>query len=88
MKIIALIPKQLSIFKNETRAYFFDYFCQTKRSRVVLNSEAEEYLWLSLTEIGKLEIEKYTKKAISLYLKRKTEEVLQLKKKKYKIKKY
>jgi len=49
---------------------FFDYVCRTDSTDVKLNSEAQEYVWVSIEEALELSIEPYTERAIREYLKR------------------
>jgi len=57
-------------FWKKRHFIFFDYSCQTKFSKVKLNSEAQEHIWVSLGKINEFPIEIYTKKAILSYLKK------------------
>lgn len=50
---------------------FFDHVCKTDTTRVNLNDEAEEYVWVSLEEGLELPIDPYTKIAIETYLQKK-----------------
>lgn len=52
---------------------FFDFVCRTNSSKVKLDSEGQEYIWLSLEEALKLPIESYTRHAIKEYMKRSNE---------------
>ena len=48
---------------------FIDYSCQTKSTKVKLNDEAQEYLWIKPEKAVKLNsLEPYTKKTIKVYL--------------------
>ncbi|NLW08494.1 MAG: NUDIX domain-containing protein [Firmicutes bacterium] len=40
---------------------FIDYVCKTDSSNVVLNEEAEDYIWIGLDEIEKYNINSFTK---------------------------
>ncbi len=55
-------------FWMKSHFIFFDFVCKSDVSEVILNSEAEEYLWLPPTEALELPIDIYTKKAIEKYL--------------------
>ena len=55
-------------FWKKDHFIFFDYMCRTDSSDVVLNEEAEEYIWVSVEEALKLPIEHYTRIAIEKYL--------------------
>ena len=62
----------LDFIENEARiinrhCVFLDFFCQTKSDHVELNSEAEEFLWVSKDELTKLPVEEYTTRAIEKY---------------------
>lgn len=50
---------------------FFDFACKTKSAKVQLNSEGQEYVWVSLKEALKLPIEPYTRRTIEEYIKKK-----------------
>ncbi len=49
---------------------FFDYACRTDSTEVVLNDEAQDYVWVDLDRISELPVEHYTAVAISEYRKR------------------
>lgn len=59
-------------FYKKRHFIFLDYYCKTRarEDSVVLNDEAEEYVWARLDETDKLQIEPYTKNVIKLYLKK------------------
>jgi len=60
------------LFFKKKHFIFLDYFCRTKSTKVKLNNEAEEYLWISPEKAVKLPtIEPYAKKTIENYLKSK-----------------
>jgi nucleoside triphosphatase len=46
---------------------FFDYACQADSCQVVLNYEAQEYVWISLDEALTLPVEPYTRRAIETF---------------------
>lgn len=48
---------------------FFDFVCKTSTPDVVLNDEAQSYIWVAPREALALPIEPYTRKAIQAYLK-------------------
>lgn len=50
---------------------FFDYTCRTDSTEVVLNDEAQEYVWVDLDRAKELPVEWYTVVAIDEYLMRK-----------------
>jgi nucleoside triphosphatase len=47
---------------------FFDYAAKTDSREVVLNDEAQEYIWIDLKEIPRLELDVYTRASIEAYL--------------------
>jgi nucleoside triphosphatase len=49
---------------------FFDYACKTDSTHVKLNSESEEYLWVSLEDTVNHPVEPYTQRTIQAYLKK------------------
>jgi nucleoside triphosphatase len=49
---------------------FLDYACRAGSDRVQLNSEAQEYVWVSVDEALALPIEPYTERAIQMYLRK------------------
>ena len=49
---------------------FFDFACRTDSTAVLLNGEAEEYLWVPPAEALDLPLEPYTVIAVREYLKR------------------
>jgi nucleoside triphosphatase len=48
---------------------FFDYVCDTDSTHVILNDEAQSYIWTSLPNISSLPIEPYTMKTLQYYMK-------------------
>ena len=53
----------------KTRHFIFlDYACRTDSTVVVLNSEGHDHVWVTLDKAQDLEIDSYTRKAISKYL--------------------
>ena len=56
------------LFWKRRHYIFFDYACKTDSTEVILNSEAQEYTWVSLEEREKLPLDKYTEIAIQKYL--------------------
>ena len=56
------------LFWKRRHYIFFDYACKTDSTEVILNSEAQEYIWISLKEGVKLPLDKYTEIAIQKYL--------------------
>lgn len=59
------------LFWKKRHFIFFDYSCKTKSKKVKLNSEGQEYVWVSIQKALKLPIEPYTRKAIREYIKKK-----------------
>jgi nucleoside triphosphatase len=49
---------------------FFDFACTTSSTRAELNSEAQEYRWVSIEEALKMPIEPFTKKTIQEFQKK------------------
>ncbi len=47
---------------------FFDFTCRTDTSEVVLNDEAQSYVWVSCAEALTLPVEPYTAKTIKTYI--------------------
>ncbi|MBN2534234.1 MAG: NUDIX domain-containing protein [Spirochaetales bacterium] len=55
-------------FYEKKHFIFIDFICRTDESRVILNHEHQEYIWVDLEEIKNLPIEPYTKKLINEYM--------------------
>ncbi len=55
-------------FYKKKHFIFFDFFANVKNNEVILNHEAQEYGWFILDDALKLNLEKYTKKAIEEYI--------------------
>ena len=49
---------------------FFDYVAKTDNTDVVLNNEAQEYIWIEPAEALKLMLDNYTRFSIETYLKK------------------
>ncbi len=49
---------------------FFDYACRTDSTEVLLNDEAQDYVWVDLDRINELPVEHYTAVAIDKYRER------------------
>jgi len=49
---------------------FFDYTCRTDSPQVVLNAEAQEYVWVPLEEASTLPVEPYTRRTLEEYIRR------------------
>jgi nucleoside triphosphatase len=58
-------------FWQKKHFLFLDFYCRTKAKKVLLNSEGQEYIWVSLKKALSLPIEPYTGKAIKEYMRRK-----------------
>ncbi len=58
-------------FWQKKHFIFFDFICRTTDSLVILNDEAEEYVWVDKTEVLKYDLENNTRKFIEEYLKNK-----------------
>ena len=52
------------IFWKKRHFIFHDYRCRTDDSKVTLNEEAQEYLWVTLEESRSLPVEPYTRHTI------------------------
>jgi len=57
-------------FWEKKHFIFIDYACKTKSTEVRLNSEGQDYIWVSLDEVFNLPIEPYTERAIKEYMKK------------------
>lgn len=57
-------------FWTRSHFIFFDFVCTTDSIEVVLNTEAQEYLWIPPSEALELPLDSYTKRAIVAYLER------------------
>lgn len=55
-------------FWKKKHFIFFDFSCKTNSREVKLNSEGQEYVWVSIKESLNLPIEPYTRKTIEKYL--------------------
>lgn len=58
-------------FWKQRHFIFFDYAAKTDSTRVVLNDEAQEYVWIDLREALTLNLDRYTRFSIDTYLKKK-----------------
>ena len=56
-------------FWKKRHFIFLDFACKTNSREVKLNSEGQEFVWVTLDEALKLDIEPYTRKTIEEYLK-------------------
>ncbi len=50
---------------------FFDFSCKTNSTKVTLNSEGQEYIWVPIEKALKLPVALYTKRAIEEYMRSK-----------------
>ena len=70
---IEFVDHQEFIFDDEfwkkRHFIFFDFSAKTKSTEVILNNEAQDFIWISLHEVFKLPLDKYTKYAIEKYIK-------------------
>lgn len=57
-------------FWKQRHFIFFDYAAKTDSTAVVLNDEAQKYIWVELDEALKLELDSYTRASIEVYLKK------------------
>ena len=55
-------------FYEKRHFIFFNFVCETNLTDVVLNDEAQEFVWVTCEEALKLPIEPYSKKAIEIFL--------------------
>ena len=55
-------------FWKKDHYIFFDYVCRTDSVDVILNDEAEEYVWVSSGDAMNLAVEHYTRVVIEKYL--------------------
>ncbi len=53
----------------EKHFVFLDYSCKAKNTDVILNEEAQEFIWVSLDDLDKFNIEKLTLKSIREFIK-------------------
>ena len=55
-------------FWKKKHFIFFDYVCKTDSTKVILNDEAQDYVWMSIDKVFEVPIDKYTKNAIEHYI--------------------
>jgi nucleoside triphosphatase len=60
-----------SEFWKKKHFIFFDFACKTDSDNVILNEEAQEYIWVGLDEVFELHLDNYTKHAINEYKRQK-----------------
>jgi nucleoside triphosphatase len=58
-------------FWKQRHFLFFDYAAKTDSTEVVLNDEAQTYIWIESKEALELELDSYTRKSIEIYIKKK-----------------
>jgi nucleoside triphosphatase len=56
-------------FYKQKHFIFFDYSAQTDDTKVILNDEAEEFIWVEPENALKMDVDKWTKKLIKKTLK-------------------
>jgi len=56
-------------FWKKRHFIFLDFACKTNSTEVKLNSEGQEYIWVSVEEALELPIKPYTRKTIKEYFK-------------------
>ena len=57
-------------FWKQRHFIFFDYAAKTNGTDVVLNDEAQVYIWIEPKEALKLELDTYTRTSVEAYLKK------------------
>ena len=57
-------------FWKQRHFIFFDYAAKTDSTDVVLNSEAQEFVWVGLKEALELELDVYTRTSIEAHIKK------------------
>lgn len=57
-------------FWKKRHFIFLDYACRSNSTRVKLNSEGRDFIWVSIKEALKIPIEPYTRRAIKEYLRK------------------
>lgn len=58
-------------FWEKKHFIFLDFMCKTKSSKVELNSEGQEFIWVPVSKALKLPVEPYTRQTIKEYVKKK-----------------
>lgn len=56
------------VFWKKKHFIFFDFACKTNSTKVKLNSEAQEFVWVPIKDALELPVDPYTKKTIEEYL--------------------
>lgn len=57
-------------FWKKRHFIFLNYACKTKSTKIKLNSEGQEYVWVSLKKARELPMEPYTRRAIKEYMRK------------------
>lgn len=57
-------------FWKQRHFVFLDFACKTKTEKVTLNSEGQEFVWVTPTEALNLPVEPYTKHTIEAFIKK------------------
>lgn len=57
-----------NVFWKKKHFVFLDFACKTNGKEVKLDSEGQEYAWVSLKDAFKLPVEPYTRKTIESYI--------------------
>lgn len=57
-----------SAFWKQRHFIFFDFAAKTDSTDVVLNDEAQKFMWIKLGDVLKLKLDSYTRKAIEVHL--------------------
>jgi len=60
-------------FWKQRHFLFFDYAAKTDSTEVILNDEAQEYIWIKPEKALGLKLDAYTRVAIKTYLKKRRE---------------
>lgn len=59
------------VFWKKRHFIFFDFACKTNSTRIKLNKEAQEHVWVTPQEALKMDVEPYSLKAIKTFLDKK-----------------
>ncbi len=65
------------VFWKKRHYIFFDFVCRVDSAQVVLNSEAEEYVWVPPEEALQLPLEPYTVRSVQEYLGNREQEMVE-----------
>ena len=60
-----------AFYKSDRHFIFLDYTCRTNSREAKLNDEGQSYVWASLKDALRLDVETYTRRAIKVYLDKK-----------------